>query len=176
MISSKEDNATLLMVNRHSSIHKVTRIFTYVQKFISSTKRRSQSSRAKQRTKRMLKRIKACSSTPNEKTDSNESMSQLKIQTQIGPIILIQSPYKGKIYTEVDFNCTASHSKTFFTSTRSSRISPMKRQATTAETRHSKTFSNITNPLDQRGLVVKVGPGSPVLTSTTGLARVRGSH
>ena len=142
------------MVNWHSSIHKVKKIFSYVQKFISSTKRRIQSPKAKQRTKRMLKRIKACSSTPNERTDSNESMSQTKIQTQFGPIILIQSPYKGKIHTEVDINCTASHSKTFFTSTRSSRISPMKMQAITAETRHNKTFSNITNPLDQRGLVV----------------------
>ena len=39
MISSKEDNAIFLMINRHSSIHKVTTIFTYVQRFISSIRR-----------------------------------------------------------------------------------------------------------------------------------------
>ena len=40
MISSKKHNAVLLMTNRHSSIYKVTRIFTYTQRFISSIKRR----------------------------------------------------------------------------------------------------------------------------------------
>ena len=81
MISSKEDNAILLMINRHSSMHKVTRIFTYVQRFISSIKRRIQSSKVKQRTTKMSESLKACSSTPKERTDGNESTSQPMIQT-----------------------------------------------------------------------------------------------
>ena len=64
------------MINRLSSIHKVTRIFTYIQRFISSIKRRIQYSKAKQRTTKLSKSINACSSTPNERTDSNESTSQ----------------------------------------------------------------------------------------------------
>ena len=43
MISSREDNAVLLMINWHSAIHKVTRIFTYIQMFISSIKKSIQS-------------------------------------------------------------------------------------------------------------------------------------
>ena len=48
--------------------------------FISSIKGRIQSSKMKQRTTKISKSIKACSSTPNERTDSNESTSQLMIR------------------------------------------------------------------------------------------------
>ena len=97
MISSKEDNAIVLMINRHSSIHKVTRIFTYVQKFISSIRRRIQSSKAKQRTTKMSNSIKACSSTPNERTDSNESTSQPMIWTYNSVSLQGKDLYEGRL-------------------------------------------------------------------------------
>ena len=96
MISSKEDYAIFLMINRHSSIHKVTRIFTYVQKF-SSIRRRIQSSKAKQRTTKMSNSIKACSSTPNERTDSNESTSQPMIWTYNSVSLQGKDLYEGQL-------------------------------------------------------------------------------
>ena len=97
MISSKEANAIFLMINRHSSIHRVTRIFTYVQRFISSIKRRIQSSKEKQRTTKMSKSIKACSSTPNERTDSNESTSQLIIRFYNSVSLQSKDLYEGRL-------------------------------------------------------------------------------
>ena len=81
MISSKEDSAILLMIIWHSSIPKFTRIFTYVLRFIRSIKRRIQSSKVKQRTTKMSESLKSCSSTPNERTDSDECTSQPMIRT-----------------------------------------------------------------------------------------------
>ena len=97
MISSKEDNAILLMINRHSSIHKVTRIFTYVQRFISSIKRRIQSPKVKQWTTKMSESLKACSSTPKERTDGNESTSQPMIQTYNSDFLQGKDLYEGRL-------------------------------------------------------------------------------
>ena len=97
MISSKEDNAILLLINRHSSIHKVTRIFTYVQRFISSIKRRIQSSKVKQRTTKISESLKACSSTPKERTDSNESTSQPMIRTYNSVSLQGKDLYEGRL-------------------------------------------------------------------------------
>ena len=85
------------MIIRHSSIHKVTRIFTYVQKFISSIRRRIQSSKAKQRTTKMSNSIKACSSTPNERTDINESTSQPMIWTLNSVSLQGKDLYEGRL-------------------------------------------------------------------------------
>ena len=95
MISSKEDNAILLMIKRHSSIDKVTRIFTYVQRFIS-IKRRIQSSKVKQRSTKMSKSIKAFSSTPNERTDSNDFTSQPMIRTYNSVSLQGKDLYEGR--------------------------------------------------------------------------------
>ena len=62
MISSKEDNAILLMINRHSSIHKVTRIFTYIQRFISSIKRSIQSSKSETAENKNVEKIRTYNS------------------------------------------------------------------------------------------------------------------
>ena len=97
MISSKLDNATLLMINRHSSIHKVKRMFTYVQRFISSIKRRIQSSKVKHRTTKMSERLKACSSTPKETTDRNESTSQPMIRTYNSVSLQGKDLYEGRL-------------------------------------------------------------------------------
>ena len=107
MITSKEDNANLLMINRHSSIHKVTRIFTHVQWFISSIKRKIQSSKVKQRITKMSESIKACSSTPNERTDSNESTSQPMIRIYNSVSLQGKDLYEGRlqlyIFTQRNF-------------------------------------------------------------------------
>ena len=97
IISSKEDKVILLMINRHSSIHKVTMIFTYVQRFISSIKRRIQSSKVKQRTTKMLESLKACSSTPNERTDTYESKSQPMIRTYNSVSLQGKDLYEGRL-------------------------------------------------------------------------------
>ena len=77
--------------------------------------------------------------------------------------LIIQSLYKGRIFTKDNFNSTTSYSETFFMNTRSSGISALKMHATAAEMQHNKTFSKLTNPLDQKGLVVQVGPGARCL-------------
>ena len=125
------------MINRHLSIHKVTGIFIYVQRFISSIKRRIQSSKVKQRTKKVKK---ACSSTPNERTVSNESYNSVSLE--------------GKDFFEEQLQLYNFIQRNFFMNTRSSGISALKMQATAAEMQHNETFSKLTNPLDQKGLVV----------------------
>ena len=97
MISSKGNNVILLMINRHSSIHKVTRIFTYVQSIISSIRRRIQSSEVKQRTTKTSESLKTCSSTPNERTDSNESTSQPMIRTYNSISLQMKDLYEGRL-------------------------------------------------------------------------------
>ena len=97
IISSEEYNAILLMINWHSSIKKVTRMYTYVQRFISSSKRRIQSSKVKQRTTKMSESINACSSTPNEKTDSNDCTSQPMIRTYNSVSLQEKDLYEGRL-------------------------------------------------------------------------------
>ena len=147
-ILSNHDKPIVLMIIWHSSIHKITRIFTYVQRFISRIERRTQSSKVKQPTKRMLKRKKPAL----QRQTKGLIVMSLRLNQWSG--LVIQSPYKRKIYTKDDFICTASYSETLFMNTRSPGISPLKMQATAAESRHNKTFSNVRNPLDQRRLVV----------------------
>ena len=97
MISSKEDNPVLLMINPNSSIHNVTKIFTCIQRFISSIKKRNQYSKAKQRTTKLSKSINTCSSTPNEKTDSNASTSQPMIRTFNSVSLKGKDLYEGRL-------------------------------------------------------------------------------
>ena len=169
MISSKEDNAILLMINRHSSIHKATRIFTYVQRFISSIKRRMQSSVVKQRTTKMWESIKACSSTPNERTDINESTSQPMIRTSNLVSLQEKDLYEGKLqmYSFIQWNFH--HEYKIFRNQPTEDASNSSRDATTQDVQRRNNFTGI-----QR--VGGIGrAGAQMLTLTPGLVWARGS-
>ena len=165
MISSKEDNAILLMINRHSSMHKVTRIFTYIQRFISSIKRRIQSSKVKQRTTKMSESLKACSSTPKERTDGNESTSQPMIQTYNSVSLQGKDLYEGRLQLYSFIQRNFLHEYKIIRSQPTEDASNSSRDATQQDIQQRNKF---TGPEGFGGIGRAGGPGSHVSAGGAG--------
>ena len=161
MISSKEDNAILLMISRHFSIHKFTRIFTYAQRFISSIKRRIQSSKVKQRTTKMSESLKACSSTPKVRTDGNESTSQPMIQTYNSVSLQGKDLYEGRLQLYSFIQRNFLHEYKIIRNQPTEDASNSSRDATQQDIQQRNKF---TGPEGFGGLGRAGGPGSLVST------------
>ena len=155
------------MINRHSSIHKVTRIFTYVRRFISSIRRRIQSSEVKQRTTKTSasESLKTCSSTPNERTDSNEYTSQPMIRTYNSISLRMKDLNEGRLqlYSFIQRN--------FLHEYNIIRNQPTEYAGNSSRDATQQDVQQRNKSLKQRGLVVWVGPGAQIPTSTPGFVR-----
>ena len=153
------------MINRHSSIHKVTRIFTYFQRFISSIKRTIQYSKAKQRTTKLSKSINACSSTPNEWTDSNASTSQPMIWTYNSVSLQGKDVYEGRLQLYSFIQRNFLHEFKTIRNQPTEDASNRSRDATQQDIQQRNKF---TGPEGFGGIGRAGGPGSLVSTGGAG--------
>ena len=153
------------MINPHFSIHKVTRIFTYVQRFNSSIKRSIQSSKVKQRTTKMLESLKACFSTPTERTDSNESTSQTMIRTYNSVCLQGKDLYEGRLQLYSFIQRNFLHEYKIITNQPTEDASNSSRDATQHDIQQRNKF---TGPEGFGGIGRTGGPGSLVSTGVAG--------